>query len=56
MGYSYIQEDEEETKQMFNLAPLLFAEATIPPNDICYVKLSVINEHVFYCRILSWCK
>ncbi|KAK8799336.1 hypothetical protein JH06_5014 [Blastocystis sp. subtype 4] len=31
---------EEETKSFFSVAPLLFLESTIPPQDKCYVKLS----------------
>lgn len=30
---------------MFSLAPLLYTEATIAPQEKCYVKLSVYNEH-----------
>ncbi|KAK8808856.1 hypothetical protein WA538_002239 [Blastocystis sp. DL] len=43
------KEAEEDAKTFFNIAPLLFVESTIPPQDKCYVKLSstVIVEMTF---------
>lgn len=42
------QDAEEETKSFFSVAPLLFVESTIPPQDKCYVKLSVLSIAPFH--------